>query len=1202
MITTLNPIAAIVPIFLTGFGAVLSGQTPIFSDDFSAPAKLSNNGAAAYLGGGTGSGDLYSGQFGTWVHHSFNGGIDVAGSGSEDGSNANNRYSSIGLNRPSAFRSTNARASWVVLEGSNFTDGVEYTVSFDVVGDPQGLMNGRYWLAELYGYDASGDNNIQGRGVFPGWGGGQKPWTASGSATVFFLEDSGTNGVPLAGDTGSGTTPVSFNFTYDGSNGADIGFAVGTYNSAFGIDNLEVVEASEPAPETVIWEDGFSSSAPLLDGAASGFLGTGGTGIDYNGEFGAWVSHSFNGGIDEAGSGSEDGSGPDNRYSSIGLNRPSAFRSTNARASWVVFESSDFTDGTEYTLSFDVIGDPAGDLNGRHWLAALSGYDSSGTNFIQAQGAFPGWGGGQKPWTASGSATVDFIEDSATNNGVPLSGETFGGSTEVSFNFTYDGSSGADIGFALGTFNNAFAIDNFKIVEFVPEPPVVPSLQNTDKPNFIIMIPDDQRWDAMGFVQAAMAGNSLPNQRIARFPYLSGNTPGFDTLADQGVVFQNSFAVASLCSPARATMLTGLHAHKHGITDNKNPFPENLVTYATLLQDHGYLTGYFGKWHMGEQRERPGFDRVATFLNQGTYFGDDFYDANGVKYPPDNTTWVDDRSTNYALDFIDEQVEDGQPFLAVVGFKSPHTPRTPPDRESTTFNGLTPEDVPNLQETNGVVPLWDPGATQGANPTDTRNYMKTVAGIDDNIVSILNKLDQPGWEDVRGNTVVIYISDQGYFRNEHGQGDKRAPYEESIRIPFIIRYPNLQTNREATGKIALNMDLAPTILDIAGVEVPEAMQGRSLKPLIENPTQAPEDWRDSFLFTYNYDQEFPNGGVPEYVAIRNENGDKYVEYAENSAWNELFTGNDLYEIDNKINDPAYADLLSELRTELRKKSAEEGFLRVGAVQNHQGFLSLDLDAGDSFLYELIASDDLQDWTQVSEFEGSDAPLRVDLITEPPAEWDVTIFSDPQDYAVAPGDLVADESSSVVLAGGSGPDLRNAVLLFELPAPPQLGVLPSHAQLRVAATKKFSKFDIDLFALGYTSNATDRILEYHTSEPGPDTVKLQDTFLSEDVPHATGAAAFTFDTYYSSNLNSALTSHLRDFYEANPNYTGNQLIHLRLSPNVYLPFAGTHFRIKMANDDATASGSVPELKLKWEDPSAPAPAHNKMFFRVRPGSR
>ena len=143
--------------------------------------------------------------------------------------------------------------------------------------------------------------------------------------------------------------------------------------------------------------------------------------------------------------------------------------------------------------------------------------------------------------------------------------------------------------------------------------------------NIILIVTDDQRWDATGFMQERMPSLG----RTARFPWMKGNTPNLDRLSEEGIHFDNAYGVYSLCSPARATMLTGQYPHKHGITNNQTDFPSDVVTYANLLQAAGYTTGYFGKWHMGTQDERPGFDHVRTFYGQGKYFGTVFNDENG---------------------------------------------------------------------------------------------------------------------------------------------------------------------------------------------------------------------------------------------------------------------------------------------------------------------------------------------------------------------------------------------------------------------------------------------------------------------------------------------------------------------------------------------------------------------------------------------
>jgi hypothetical protein len=224
---------------------------------------------------------------------------------------------------------------------------------------------------------------------------------------------------------------------------------------------LPLLVAASSASAQIVTED-FSSPITNTNAGADGYLGTGGNGYDYNGNFGTWLHTTGNMGINDVAEGDESGAGNGNSIDSIGLARAQDERGGNARAISVIYEGSLFSAGTEYTVSFDVIGDSAGNDAGRYWLAEVSGYDSSGSNFIQADGTHAGWA--DKPITAAGTASVSYLADSGSN-GVLIDGETITGTTNVSFNFTY--SSGTDIAFAVGTYNNVFAIDNFTIV---PEP------------------------------------------------------------------------------------------------------------------------------------------------------------------------------------------------------------------------------------------------------------------------------------------------------------------------------------------------------------------------------------------------------------------------------------------------------------------------------------------------------------------------------------------------------------------------------------------------------------------------------------------------------------------------------------------------------------------------------------------------------------
>src|SRR5215208_639870 len=194
-------------------------------------------------------------------------------------------------------------------------------------------------------------------------------------------------------------------------------------------------------------------------------------------------------------------------------------------------------------------------------------------------------------------------------------------------------------------------------------------------PNFLFIYTDDQRWDAMGVVQREQGDK-------ARFPWF--RTPNMDRLATEGVRFRNAFVVNALCSPSRACFLSGKYSHANGIWDNRTPLDEKLATHASILRAEGYSTGYVGKWHMGTQPARPGFDWFASFTGQGQYFGANFL-VNGKPEKADD--WTDDRSGDYAVRFLEKERAKDKPFVLVVGFKAPHGPFDPSKRLAAAFEG-----------------------------------------------------------------------------------------------------------------------------------------------------------------------------------------------------------------------------------------------------------------------------------------------------------------------------------------------------------------------------------------------------------------------------------------------------------------------------------------------------------------------------------
>lgn len=747
----------------------------------------------------------------------------------------------------------------------------------------------------------------------------------------------------------------------------------------------------------------------------------------------------------------------------------------------------------------------------------------------------------------------------------------------ASFRFAWSGTNGnghAQIdNLALsGTFLDAN--DNYSAVD-----PVTLNTPPLDSPNIIVIIADDHRWDATSYMQERMA----PQGRFARFPWLASptaRTPNIDQLSTEGIHFDNAFSVYSICSPARATMLTGQHGHIHGITNNTTDFPSEAVTYASLLSDAGYATGYFGKWHMGTQAERPGFNQAVTYHGQGTYFSTDFYDQEGAfLFTSAASDWVDDVSTQHALNFINAQTNSGNPFMLVLGFKTPHSPRQPPNRSANLFDSDTPISVPNLS----IRSTFAPNANAGTGLTDLRNYMRTVVGIDQNVGQVLSLLDSLNIAD---NTAVIYISDQGYFRGEHGLGDKRAAYEESIRIPFMIRYPALQSGAANVSDLALNLDLAPTILDIAGLEIPNSMQGKSLLPFIGG--QSPEQWRDSFLYSYCHDPEFPTASVRPYIAVRHADGSKLVIYAENSSWNELYQtdpAHDPYETSNRYTSAAHRAIRDSMESTLSQKVADLGFLKIIDHDQH----SLTIQGGDSSHFKLQSSTDLSTWSELGMIEGNGENTTLSLISSE-SNSSESIIGLTADYTLLEGPPIATNQSQQTLRSGSISTAggRNAVLVFELPALASNRQL-SKVQLEVSVKRQYAQWDSDLWSLGIKSN-TNSILEYSENPSGdPAVVKLQDAFLTD-------LLEYNIVTRVSSSPICGLTQHIQNFYQANPNYSGGQYLFLRINPSYDIGVNNQAYLISSANHDV--SSQRPVLKFFYQENSEPESA---AFYRVRYGN-
>lgn len=436
----------------------------------------------------------------------------------------------------------------------------------------------------------------------------------------------------------------------------------------------------------------------------------------------------------------------------------------------------------------------------------------------------------------------------------------------------------------------------------------VASLAEEKRPNFLFIITDDQRWDAIAAVQQEQGDK-------ARFPWLE--TPALDKLKSQSASFRSAFCTTSLCSPSRASFLTGQYTHTHGVTNNHSPFPTGATTYATVLKEHGYRTGYVGKWHMGNEEQRPGFDYSASFRGQGKFFQCPvIVRKDGDRKEVIADKWIDDASTDFAIDFLRENKE--RPFLLTVGFKSVHGPREPHPDQRTSYTGENTRPVPNVEAYAPFLPEKknNPAKNNPGNPK-LLDYFRTLTSADRSLGRLLDEVDSLGLDN---NTIVIFTSDNGYYLGEHGLGDKRSAYEESLRLPLLVRSPFHDEKKSAVEPIVLNIDLAPTIVDLAGLPVPSSFQGKSLKPLLEG--SKPDTWRKDFLYEYFYERNFRN---PPVVAIRTEN-EKLVTYPGREAWNQLFeVRQDPYELVNHYANSEKSGLRQQLETRLEELKRETAY-------------------------------------------------------------------------------------------------------------------------------------------------------------------------------------------------------------------------------------------------------------------------------------
>jgi arylsulfatase A-like enzyme len=469
---------------------------------------------------------------------------------------------------------------------------------------------------------------------------------------------------------------------------------------------------------------------------------------------------------------------------------------------------------------------------------------------------------------------------------------------------------------------------------------------SNQKPNIIYIMADDLT------IQAISAYGGI-YKNIAP-------TPNIDRLAKEGMLFQDVLCTNAICGPSRAAILTGNYSNKNGYYKNENggKFDETQWTFPQEFKKNGYQTSLFGKWHLGT--EPKGFD-VFKYHNsagqQGNYWNP-VYNENGVDVKEKG--YSTNLSTDFAINWLNNERKKDEPFLMVLQYKAPHRPWQPDTKYEklwddiempypVTFNDdykgreLTAgdtemtmdyfsrrdmkfEEPENLKGKEKIA--W---AFYGAKPgeivqpegmsyevgrkwryqTYIKDYLACVKSVDDNIGRVLEYLDKKGLTE---NTVIVLTSDQGFYLGDHGFFDKRFIYEESLRMPFIVKYPGLVNAGSVNKDIITNIDFAPTLLDLANINTNQKMQGKSFKSILQGKT--PKNWQESMYYHY---YEFPYWHhVQPHYGIRTQKYTLSHFYYNIDVWELYDLEKDPHQINNIINDPQYTNVINELKAQLKE--------------------------------------------------------------------------------------------------------------------------------------------------------------------------------------------------------------------------------------------------------------------------------------------
>ncbi|HEY0864456.1 MAG TPA: sulfatase [Lacunisphaera sp.] len=466
-----------------------------------------------------------------------------------------------------------------------------------------------------------------------------------------------------------------------------------------------------------------------------------------------------------------------------------------------------------------------------------------------------------------------------------------------------------------------FALATLRAVVPVPTEIVPERMPGAKALNVVFILADDHRFDAMSFLGHPLA-----------------ETPNLDRLAREGAYLKNAMVTTSLCSPSRASILTGLYTFRHRVIDNQRAIPPGTVYFPQYLQKAGYATAFMGKWHMGGESDgpQPGFDHWVSFRGQGVYYApnkDYTINVDGKRVPLKG--YVTDELTDYAIAWLKEQKPAEKPFFLYLSHKAVHAEFAPAERHKGKFANRTwprPPSLPVTPEMSENQPRWLRDQRNSWHGVDFpyhseldidayyKAYGETLSAVDDSVGRVMQQLEEMG---VLDRTLIVYMGDNGFMFGEHGLIDKRVAYEPSIRVPLLMRCPPVIKPGTVVNEVVANIDIAPTVMEVMGLKAPPHFDGRTLVPLLRGE-KVP--WRDYFLYVYYWERNYPQS--PTTFALR---GDRYKLINYYGLWDadELYDlQNDPAEMHNLRYDPAQKQRVAEMTKKLYAMMEELGGMQI----------------------------------------------------------------------------------------------------------------------------------------------------------------------------------------------------------------------------------------------------------------------------------